>query len=70
MRKILRDLRDGRKALQGTRAEKSLVELDDEKRRQLQRILLDIYKDIAAVCEEKGLTPFFGRRFRIRRNQA
>ena len=49
MRRIIQNISDGRKALQGTEAERSLVELDDENRRQLQKVLLDIYKDIEEV---------------------
>ena len=58
MRRIIQNISDGRKALQGTEAERSLVELDDENRRQLQKVLLDIYKDIEEVCRENGLTAF------------
>lgn len=58
MRKVLQNISDGRKALQSTQAERFLVELDDEKRRQLQKVLLDIYKDIDMVCRENDLTAF------------
>ena len=58
MRKLLQNISDGRKALQSTEAERSLVALDDEKRGQLQKVLLDIYKDIEMVCRENGLTAF------------
>ena len=58
MRKFLQNISDGRKALQSTQAERFLVELDDEKRRQLQKVLLDIYKDIDMVCRENDLTAF------------
>ena len=52
MRKVLHNISDGRRALQSTQAERSLVALDDEKRGQLQNVLLDIYKDIDMVCWE------------------
>ena len=58
MLKALRNISDGRKALQETDAERFLVKLDDEKRRRLQNVLLGIYKDIEAVCRENGLTVF------------
>ena len=58
MRKLLQNIRDGRKTLQSTQAERSLVALDDEKCGQLQNVLLDIYKDIDMVCRENGLTAF------------
>lgn len=58
MFKFFPNISDGRKALQSTRTESSLVVLNNEKLEELHKVLLDIYKDIATVCEENNLTAF------------
>ena len=37
-----------------------LIEVDDDTRVQLQSLLLEMYKDVYALCRKYGITPFIG----------
>ena len=52
------DFFDSRKALSKHNYDDLLMEIDEDKRKQLQRLLLSMYKDVLNVCNKHSLLPF------------
>ncbi len=55
---VLKQLKDGRKALMNVDVSDILVEIDEETRTRLQRVLVEMYQDISEVCSKYGITHF------------
>lgn len=49
---------DSRKALNRHNYDDLLIEINEDKRKQLQELLLSMYKDILSVCKKYRLVPF------------
>lgn len=56
--KLLRGIFNGKAALQAVDLSDILISISDDERKKLQKIILDIYKDILGVCQQNGWTPY------------
>lgn len=56
--KLLRGIFNGKAALQAVDLSDILISISDDERKKLQKIILDIYKDIWGGCQQNGWTPY------------
>jgi hypothetical protein len=67
--KLLRGIFNGKAALQAVDLSDILISISDDERKKLQKIILDIYKDIFGGLSTKWMDALFGRRISPRSNK-